>query len=308
MKSEKEPKMLIVEELIDDLTNNLNEIEKYIKCTDAENHKCNFIYVYSLFEGALWQLAKSVLFAFNEKLTENNAKLQLGEGRDLSFDGGEMIDSFIEEKLREVCSGNLARFIGDIMQIIGVRVNYEKEIFYLISKTRNQIVHTNTAKHYNEYNRASLPYHTTYDEAEIKLYMKELREFLNDTILSVSAVYKDYTYKKLLKESWEYTVGGYLKFDDIVKFEKSSFGGNRTTVGLDIKNVERASKGFSSSEKTTLAFWLHQYSDTINDQYLKFHDVRPIVSISSPHKLIYLIKLFERFPFLMNGHDFGESK
>ena len=72
MENDKQPRILIIDELLSDLDSNINEMQNYVNRLDENNYKCFFIYIYSLFEGAMWQLAKSILYAFPEKLLQKD--------------------------------------------------------------------------------------------------------------------------------------------------------------------------------------------------------------------------------------------
>jgi len=296
-----EPRMLIVEELLSDLEANCNEIEKYTKNINEDNFKCNFIYAYSLFEGALWQLAKSILYAFHEKL--KSEKVQFGEDGEVSFDGSDMLESFIEEKLKMISTGKLANHFEEIMKIVEVRVNFDKDILNNISRARNSIVHTNTTKAENKENRAELPKHAK--KSDIEKYMKELKHLLDDVYKAISHKYKDYTQKRLLEDAWNYTVGGYMSFETLIGFDKSF--DNKIAVRPNFDTIEEAFKGFCSTEKAMLSIWLQQYgSDNLYDI---FKENKPFKAWAwlDRKKLIFLATLFNRFPYLMDGHDFASE-
>lgn len=297
----KVPKILIVEELIADLSSNCDEMEKYTNSINLDNYKCNFIYIYSLFEGALWQLAKSILFAFPEML--NKEKLQIGDG-ELSLDGCEMIEHFVENKLRMISTGKLASHFEEIMKIANIRVNYDIDVLNSISRARNIIVHTNTTKLSNKFNAASVPVHPCFLDA--KEHTKALKELLESVKKAISCKYKDYTHKKLLEEAWNYTVGGYMGFNNIVGFDKSF--GDKIVVRPNFDLIEEALKGFCSTEKTMLTIWMHQY----NSEFHRHKVMSEICDLKAwawldREKLVFLVNLFNRFPHLMDGQDYSKD-
>lgn len=64
----KEPILLINSELIIDLGLSINEMVEHLKMANKENYKMVYIYAYSLFGGAIHQLAKSICYAFLQKI------------------------------------------------------------------------------------------------------------------------------------------------------------------------------------------------------------------------------------------------
>ena len=311
------PLILIVSELSNDLSVNINEIRQYKNQINDDNFKCYFIYIYSLFEGALWQLAKSILYAFPIKIGSNaSAKpdtpvynINLHDCIDLDFDKDKILCSAIDEKLYKISKANLIDFWVDFKKIVGIECEIDENKLRELSKFRNSVVHNNTLKELDDLNRTSLPEHTQYGKSEINSFADELFNILECLKSKIEVQYKKYTHKKLLKEAWEYTVGGYLRFDELIGFGKSSLLGERTVVCPKFKALERAYEDFSSSEKTMLALWMQQYSTTINAKYIKCADISAFVSLDhcSIEKLIFIIRLFKKFPFLMDGQDYGEE-
>ena len=295
------PRMLIVSELIEDLDININEIEKYTLSMDDQNYKANYIYIYTLFEGAIWQLYKSISLAFPESiLCEKNGNVNILIDKNVLLAEKDIIESSVENKLKNLSKENLNNFINSLFKMHNTCVEYSEDCLYMASKIRNSIAHNNSLKKFNDCNQSKLPSQNDYNKLHVEQCVQEMLRILNILKIEIGQKYQKYSYLKLLKDSWNYTVGGYMSFESMISIVQLS---GQSVVYVDFENVKKAFNGYSSGEKTMLALWLQQYSTSINDQFIKFHDVNMLVSINID-KVNYFIKLFERFPYLLNGHDY----
>ena len=262
-----------------------------------------FIYVYSLFEGAIWQLAKSILYAFPEKLSSRDEQGEKSITIPTScLNGADTLMEIIENRLTKMGKDNLFEYLTAINKIIEYKnIKLDKALFFKISKMRNAIVHNNSLKKYDRTNRVLPPSHNNYMIDEIdyscNVLIDTLKEIRNITV----ETYSKYTKLKLLQDSWRYTVGNTFNFGYFINISKDTDG--HSVVRINFENLEKGYKTLSSSERTMLALWIQQYSGNVNDQYINFAKINVIAALDV-ERLNYFIKLFNRFPFLMDGDNF----
>lgn len=168
MENDKQPRILIIDELLSDLDSNINEMQNYVNRLDENNYKCFFIYIYSLFEGAMWQLAKSILYAFPEKLLQKDEQGKKNEKNitlpKSCLNSADILVDIIDDRLKKMGKENLFDYLTEITNILNYK-DKDKDSqtkFFKISKMRNAVVHNNSLKKYDRANRSSVPLHNNY--------------------------------------------------------------------------------------------------------------------------------------------------
>jgi hypothetical protein len=136
---------------------------------------------------------------------------------------------------------------------------------------------------------------------EATKYAKFLNDLLHKIHNEIKVKYAKYTKEKMLRDLWKYTFETpMLPFDVIWDLSSDS---------LHVRNIEKIKpyvSSISGGERFYLAFWFQQYSSALNDSFFKFNDIPGLVSISDKEMIHFLIKVFEKYPYLVNG-DFDKN-
>lgn len=298
-------RIFICDELLQNIYKNISEIENYYCNIDVFNSKPYFIYCFSLFESALTEALRHFLHAFPEKSNGEIIKDESNKHQSYfrvtkeafldSLNGANSLhSSIVNDKVKSLAKGNLCSILVNVKTYFDINLDYNKELFEKISFLRNKIVHENinTDRKYvyetNEKETSPLEY---------KHFCDEFTQVLKSISESITAKYSKYTKKKLIEDCWNYI------FDTpLLKFEKIIYIDEREKViRFNFEHIEKVKESLCTSEKFYLAVLLQQYNTTKNDEYFKFRDMPMLVSLSGKDELIYIIKLFARYPYLFNG-------
>ncbi len=294
-------RVFVCSEVIKTINKSIEVVNKDTNEFDEEFMKAWYIYTYSVFESTLTEILRYYLLAFPEKMDKNItiSKEQLSASPLTSDVTLDIIQSFI----RGYSSDTLVSYISFFTKTLAISVNVNDDKIQQIAKKRNIIVHdsfslVNNHKHIGSENRMDMK------NAELEEGVKYLKELLVEMAKQIQNKYENYTFEKVCRTIWEETFSTpLLKFDDVWSID----GGV-----IHIKDFEGAKKKYnclSSSEKTLLSIFIHQYSDTLNDQLFRFRDISAICSldINSRKKVINIIQLFIAHPHLFSGKNLKEA-
>ncbi len=281
-----------VNKLIDD---SIKIMDKNIKNIDEESMKAEYVYIYSIFESTLTATLRYFLLAFPEKIDKNVtiSKEQLLSSPLTSDVTLNVINSYI----RGYSSDSLINYILFYKKTLAISIEIDDKKIRQISNIRNKIVHDDFSADRN------LQYIASTGNIDLKIIdlkegVKYLKELLSLILNEIENKYKEYTFEKLCRTIWTDTFDTpLLRFDDVWSIDEGI---------IHIKDLKAEKKKFkmlSRGEKTLLSIFLHQYSNTLNDQLFKFCDIAAICSLdcSSREKMINIIQLFMAHPHLFNG-------
>lgn len=299
----KEPILLVNSELITDLGLSINEMVDHLKVVNKENYKMVYIYAYSLFEGAIHQLAKSICYAFPQKIFKkaiNNNKLNY---KDI-FNDINGINKLIDDFLLKIDKKSLDNMLKEYLGIVSIDVSYDEKQLIEISRNRNVIVHNNSRKINNTHMRVARPEHEKLNFETIKSNIIYLIELLREIKIKVNDKYSEYTFKKLMDESIKYTLGNSLGDYSIFYAIRED-----NTITLDFAKIKILARYLSTSEKLLFSIWLQQYSESISESVdINVSSFPMIIGMddNTINKIMYIIKFFYRFPYVFQGQKIDE--
>jgi len=291
------PRFLLVSELTNDFNNNYEEVRNVIHNINEENYKMSYIYCYALFEGALNQFAKTVCYAFPEKVINNDVANGLKSGELISLIKSENgIEELIEFRIRKKSKNDLLEIINEYAKITGLDITklsfYNKDTLISISRERNNLVHAHTLANTDCYHIRIK--HEYIKIGEAKKYLEFLESFMEEILKNIAEKYSDYTFKKLFENSVEYTLSdcrGY-KFYKIVD-------GKYT---LDLDNCKTLSKILSGGERYVLGWWMYLYSDSIGEMYgINIFKKVSYLDEGTIEKIRFIKEFGKKFPFVLDG-------
>ncbi len=285
-------------------------MEKYYKEINEVNCIPFFIYCFSLFESALTESLRHFLYSFPEKLSGEAIKREDGKSSPYFHvsketlieslgDTKNILAQIVNEKIRRLSKGNLCSILGYINKYFAIETGIENTNTEKMSKLRNSIVHDSIFAD-RKYFKAKEKYKIEPKEIQLieyKNYCNELIEKLKSIAYAISVKYARYTKEKLIRDIWDYVFKSpLLSFDDTLYIDK-----DEKVLRFNFEHIEKISTSICSGEKFFLAFLLHQYSTSKNDEYFKFCDIPMLASILDRDKLKNIIDIFSIYPHLFNG-------
>lgn len=291
------PRFLLVSELKNDFKNNIEEVKKVVCNLNDENYKMSYIYCYALLEGALNQFAKTVCYAFPEKVINNDVANGLKADKLIELIKSENgIEELIEFRIRKKSKNDLLEIINEYSKITGLKIidllSYNEDTLISISRERNNLVHAHTLADIDCYHPRTKYEYIKIDKA--KIYLEFLVKLMEEILQKISEIYSKYTFKKLFESSVEYTLSDCLGH----KFYKIENG----KYTLDLDNCEYLSKALSGGEQYVLGWWMYLYSDSIGIKY----DINILKKVSyldegTIEKIRFIKEFGRRFPFVLDG-------
>ena len=133
------PRFLIWSELQNEYICNLDEIKKVKNNITNDNYKMTFIYSYSLFEGALNQMAKSICYAFPEKAMNEDSVNSIKPEKLLEFIQDEFgIEKLVDYRLLKIGKNDLLDILKSYGKIYDIDIekldSFDKEKLIIKSK------------------------------------------------------------------------------------------------------------------------------------------------------------------------------
>ena len=291
------PRFLIWSELQNEYICNLDEIKKVKNNITNDNYKMTFIYSYSLFEGALNQMAKSICYAFPEKAMNEDSVNSIKPEKLLEFIQDEFgIEKLVDYRLLKIGKNDLLDILKSYGKIYDIDIekldSFDKEKLIKISRARNNLVHSHSLHKSSEYHKKPTNNYISINEAIN--YLDYILKLMTDILDATKNQYLSFTLEKLFEASVKYTLG------DCRGYKFYCIEDNKYT--LNIENCKILAKVLSSGERQVLGWWLYQYSDTmpmtceinILDSYVFLDD-------KTQAKIKFLKDLARRFPYLLDG-------
>lgn len=277
------------------INNKLDELNNTHSNLNESLTKPLFLYSYSIFESALTEILRYYLMAFPEKMDRT---LTVGKDELLSTASThDIILNSVNKYIRKFSSETLCEYISFFNNTLSLNLIFDGNLINIISHVRNNITHDDANSEllflHCEQKSTSLQY------IDVEKYMTYLKDLLNNIQLEINKNYAKYTYELLLRNIWSYTFSTpLLKFDDIWEFRPDGI--------LHIKDINQIKKnisGICSSEQLLLSVFFHQYNKSLNDTFLSFKDIPPLVSLDNinKNKLMEIITFFKYYPLIFNG-------
>ena len=189
-----------------------------------------------------------------------------------------------------------------MQKFISIELSFIKNDIDEVSKYRNKLAHDNTVSKREYILGSGTSNKDSFSLEKAKNFIKVLLSVLSELEHSSKMKYQKYTKYKLIKDLWEEIFKTpLLKFEDCIVIRKSTMDKKRDVVGLNFEHLKRSTRSISSSEKFFLAFLLHQYSGSINDQFFKFGEIPGLVSVTSKTNINKILHVFDNYPNLFNG-------
>lgn len=291
------PRFLLVSELVNDFQNNIEEVKKVISNINDENYKMSYIYCYALLEGALNQFAKTVCYAFPEKVMNNDVANGLKAAQLIEFIKSENgIEELVDFRVRKKSKNDLLEIINEYSKITGLKIMelpaYDKDTLISISRERNHLVHAHTLADTDCYHPRTKYEYIKIDKA--KIYLKFLEILMDEILQEITKIFGNYTFGKLFESSVEYTLSDCLGH----KFYKIEDG----KYTLDLDNCEYLAKTLSSGERYVLGWWMYLYSDSIGTKYgINILKKASYLDEGTIEKIRFIQEFGKRFPFALDG-------
>jgi hypothetical protein len=278
-----------IEKIWENSYSELGAIKEKI-CHDENTWCLNalYVYCYAIFESTLYKSFERILKAFPDriKLKEKNEdiKAQLSESA-LTYG---VVDTAAVAFAKSFAYGELIEVLDAYNNVLQIGLNKSKvrdEQWYTdldnYKLKRNAVIHTGSDK-----------FEITKDTL---LKCIEIVQFALKSILEkIECVYKKYTRRQLIKDTWDYVLGNRLPYAQyVVEIKDDSF-----YIKGDELNSHAGS--LASSEKTLLFLLLLNYSSGIITDSKFYKDMKPFGSLSSENlnKIGYMLELFKCYPLL----------
>lgn len=286
------PRLLIVKNLEEIVEDRIIEIKKITNSTLSD-----FLYSYTLLEGTMWMLLNRIFVAFPEKLCgdNDNETIEIEKSFLLSTNDYYLILSYvIEKKLFKVSKGNMNAYIKFFEKQIGLNLDVDDKLIKDMSLARNVIAHNNAPIYLDEMVYSKLDNPLCSDENR-KKYIKYIKDLLVEIKSQISKNYASYTYKKLLLDSWEYTMPKCVSIENVFDFTNG-------IASIKEDEAKKVAKMISSGERFILQIWLENYSNDVMMRIMK--DAGMILNYTHStmtHKIRFLQEMFSEYPFMVNG-------
>lgn len=294
-------RVLVCEELINDLRVNIDKIEDMARKLDRNNYEAFFVYSFALFESGICEAIRRLLAAFPEKLSDDKQpRIRYSDVFSNLFSPNHLLYTIINAEIKSISKGNALVLLEEAQRLMAIKLTFDRSTMEEVSEYRNRLVHDNTVSN-GEYilgaghsKSKNPPFH------RIKILIDILADILKELELSLGTKYQKYTKFKLIKDLWgEVFNTPLLRFEDCVAIRRDTF--EKHVVVVNMEHLISRTKSISSSERFFLALLLQQYSGGLNDILFKFRDIPGLVSITSKDKIHKILHVFDIYPNLLNG-------
>lgn len=301
--SEERMRILVCEELINDLKVNIKKINDMSLQLDDNNYEAFFVYSFALFESGICEVLRRILAAFPEKLSdEKQPKLKHSDIFDNIYSPNFIIDTIINAEIKSISKGNALALLNKAQSLIAIELPFDRAVMEEVSVYRNRLAHDNTMSNREYLLGVRTLNNNIFSLDKAKFFIDILTKVLSEFELCLKTKYQKYTKFKLIKELWgEIFTTPLLRFEDCILIRQSTFDKGANVVGINFDHLDKVVKSTSSSEKFFLSFLLQQYSGSINDRYFKFNDIPGLVSITSNTNISKILYVFNIYPNLFNG-------
>ncbi|MFT3739584.1 MAG: hypothetical protein QM786_12560 [Breznakibacter sp.] len=253
--------------------------------------KSLFLYSYAVFESTLVQSYAKILYAFPERLNIEVIDFKKYKKDVISNSlSHTLIEQLSNDFSRSLSYGKIADSLkkyGDVFQISIAKTNLNS--LEKLKELRNTITHNS-------------PIQSVLKKELLVDYVCSIESVLNEINQALKLKYQEYTYTKLIKDSWNYLFNSpLLRFEDHWSFDKL---GRVSNYKYD--TLKKVASSLSSSERTFFILFMINYSSYLCNDVYKINDISMHVSISKRDKIAYITELFDRYPLLLQ--DFRSEK
>lgn len=289
---DKHPVLLIYDHLESEIDFQLNELS----LIEKNPNKINFFYSFSLLEGTIWQCLRRLITAFPEKLKGKEKEYKLEIDYDILISNNdyyEIIDEIIFDRLEKKSKRNIAEYLQYLTKVAETDFNFNNNLLFEISRERNNIAHNNVTFYHDNilYARSNVN-NKNYD-----IYIKEIKKIILEIKNKLRLKFKDYTYSKLLMDAWKYTMPACSSFSSIFDFSSGR-------ASINVENAKQTARMISSGERNILQIWLEAYNPELMYEIMaKSGHVSPVWFNTLNNKIIFLMKMFKEYPYMLNGAE-----
>ncbi|SDT56379.1 hypothetical protein SAMN05444162_4998 [Paenibacillaceae bacterium GAS479] len=296
-------RILICEELTNDLKVNIEKIKDMSAQLDKNNYEAFFVYSFALFESSVCEALRRILAAFPEKLSdEKQPKIKNSDIFNNIYSSNYILDTIINAEIKSISKGNALALLQTAQRLMAIELTFDRSAIEEVSEYRNRLAHDNTISN-REYilgGRTVKSNNLSLEKANIQIDI--LTKVLSELELCLKTKYQKYTKFKLIKDLWgEIFDTPLLEFGDCILIRRGAFDKNTNVVGINFDHLENVVKSISSGEKFFVSLLLQQYSGSINDRYFKFEDIPTLGSITSYANINKILHVFNIYPNLFNG-------
>lgn len=290
--------IFICDDVINTISTTTSKLNDLLISIDNSNYKPYYIYAYSIFESTITEILRYYLTAFPYKI-DNNTSICNKEILNFSKHS-DIMNCIVDKFIRKNSSNSLYEYLSFFIDIQDLQIEINKTKISEISDLRNIIVHDDIK--YSLIYTHNCNSSKCSDESSIAICRENIAyliELLNIYKKSMSDKYGKYTYDRLVRKIWEDTFSTpLLSFDSIWKYNTAGY--------LELKDIENLKSKISSlsrNERLLLAIFLQQYNDDLTNYIIDSKQLPAFVSLDSNNKakLVELISLFDRFPYIFNG-------
>lgn len=302
-------RVLVCEELINDLQVNIEKIKDMYVQLKNNNYEAFFVYSFALFESSICEALRRILAAFPEKLSdEKQPKLKYSDIFNNIHSSSYILDIIINAEIKSISKGNALALLQTAQSLMAIELTFDTRTIEEVSVYRNKLAHDNTISNREYILGDNTEKRNPFSIEKAMIFINVLMEVLLELKVRLEAKYQKYTKYKLIKDLWEEIFATpLLKFENCILIRKEGFDENIYVVGINFEQLENVVKSISSSERFFLSLLLQQYSDDINDKYFKFKDIPSLASISSKTKINQILSVFNVYPNLFNGMSITDA-
>ena len=208
-----------------------------------------------------------------------------------------VLNSIIDKKLYKLSRNNLADFLNFFAKHTGISLEMDNNLLWNMTNARNIIAHNN-GYNIKPWSIDSAMFSRILEKSQIKQYLDCIFNMCNSLKIGVAKKYKNFTYEKLLLDSWEYSCPKILSIYDVFDF---STGEAKIKINSAINKISQ----LAVTEKYTVSVWIENYNlDNMYQIMSKVGNVYPPAHISINNELRYLQQLFREYPYLVDGQTF----
>lgn len=293
------PTLLVCDEIIESIAMQKLEWSDHQKPTPA-----NFLFSYALFEGLLRELSFELYYAFPAKLkgldnvtTNSNNTFEIEKNELLlTNDYYFVLKRIIDKRLYKLSKDNLFNLLNFFFKHSGIYFEVNEDLLFQMTKARNIIAHNNGYK-VRSWTVESEMFDSIIEESSLKQYNEYILNLMESIELKLDEKFENYTYEKLLLDSWNYTCPK-LSIYDVFDFQTGK-------AQIKIESAIKCIRTLTATDKYLVSLWIE--NNNINDMYYimsKVGEVYPSTHIAKVNELHYLQQFFKDFPYLFEGHPF----
>lgn len=254
--------------------------------------KSLFLYSYAIFESTLVQSYSKILYAFPERMKVD--KIDFAKYKDDIISNGlshTLVQQLSIDFSQNLMYGKISDGLKKYANTLQIPILYKKYLIKLeeIKRYRNAITHDN-------------PINTNLKSDFVDDHIFIIYSVLNEISQMISSKYIEFTFKKLVQDSWNYLFDSpLLSFEAHWIFDE--FG---EVSHYNFEYLKKVAFSLCSSERTFLILFMSNYCSQICNEVYNLTDISMPVSILNRDKVAYITELFDRYPLLLQNYRNGK--